>query len=69
MNMASTTGCFRRRTWLRKRLPKFLVDLGVAGKGRSDCGNREWYKASDAEDHCYHCTVGVRRPSQYPRSK
>ena len=59
-------GRFRKRTWLRKRLPSFLVGRGVAAKGRTDCGNHEWYKASDAEDRCYHCPVGVRRRSQFP---
>ncbi len=43
-------GRFRKRTWLRKRLPWFLVERGVAAKGRGDCRNHEWYKASDAED-------------------
>jgi hypothetical protein len=61
------TGRFRQRTRLRRRLPLFLVQRGVAAKGRSDCGNHEWYKASDDEDHCYHCRVGVRRPSQIPQ--
>jgi hypothetical protein len=41
-----------------------LINLGVARKGPSDCSEHEWYKASDDEDHCYHCVVGVRRPSQ-----
>ncbi len=64
---ALATGRFRQRTWLRKRLPLFLVELGVAAKGASDCGNHEWYRSSDDEDRCYHCAVGVRRPSQLQR--
>ena len=54
-------GRFRWRTRLRRRLPWFLVDRGVAGKGTADCGNHEWYNADGAVDHCYHCTAG-RRP-------
>ena len=36
---------YRWRTWLRRRLPWFLVDWGVAGKGTADCGDHEWYNA------------------------
>ncbi len=50
---------------MRRRLPLFLVNRGVARKGRKDCGAHEWYKSSDAEDRCYHCLLGVRRPSEY----
>lgn len=55
---------YRWRTELRKHLPSFLVDRGVARKASRDCGDHDWYKASDAEDRCYHCEVGVRRPSE-----
>jgi hypothetical protein len=55
---------YRWRTALRKRLPWFLVNLGIASKGRHDCGAHDWYQASGAEDRCYHCEVGVRHPSQ-----
>jgi hypothetical protein len=55
---------FRWRTAVRKRLPWFLVDLGVAPKGRGDCGAHHWYKASDTEDRCYHCEIGLRHPSE-----
>lgn len=57
---------YRWRTRVRRRLPGFLVDLGVAGKGRKACGDHDWYKATDDEDHCYHCKVGIRRPSGFP---
>ena len=32
---------FRWRTWFRRRLPRFLVDWGVAGKGTIDCGGHD----------------------------
>lgn len=56
---------YRWRTSLRRHLPWFLIDIGVAGKGRHDCGDHEWYKATDDEDRCYHCSVGRRRPSGF----
>ncbi len=40
----------------------------VGPKGRGDCGNHEWYKSTDAEDHCYHCAAGFRIPSRFDRS-
>jgi hypothetical protein len=56
-------GGYRRRTRVRTHLPWWVLNLGVARKGRRDCRDHDWYKASDAEDRCYHCEVGVRRPS------
>jgi len=56
---------YRWRTALRRRLPWFVVNRGVAAKGRGDCGAHEWYKQDDGEDRCYHCEVGVRRPSLF----
>jgi hypothetical protein len=58
---------YRWRTAIRRRLPWVLVNLNVAAKGRRDCGEHEWYKASEDEDLCYHCETGARRPSQFPR--
>ncbi len=58
-------GRYRLRTAVRSRLPWALVNLGVAAKGRRDCGRHDWYKSSDEEDRCYHCQVGVRRPSGF----
>ena len=63
--MAQSRGRYRWRTRLRRQLPWFLVNLGVARKGRRDCGEHDWYKSTDHEDHCYHCEVGVRRPSGF----
>ena len=40
-------------------LPAVLADRFA--KGRKDCGQHDWYNADDVVDHCYHCTVGVRR--------
>ena len=58
-------GRYRWRTAMRRRLPSFLLDRGVARKGKHDCGQHEWYKSTDEEDRCYHCEVGIRRPSQF----
>ena len=60
----SARGRYRWRTAVRRRLPWFLVDHGVAQKGKGDCGNHEWYRSTAEEDRCYHCDAGVRRPSQ-----
>ncbi len=53
-------GRFRWRTKLRRNLPWFLVNCGVADKGTADCGDHEWYNADGVVERCYHCTVGVR---------
>jgi hypothetical protein len=58
-------GRYRWRTRLRRRLPWFLIDRGVARKGSADCGDHEWYKSTEDEDRCYHCEEGVRRPSGF----
>ena len=51
---------YRWRTWLRPRLPKWLVELGVARKGR-DCEAmnawHRWYNRDDANSACYHCQI------------
>lgn len=56
---------FRWRTRIRRHLPWFLIDLGLADKG-DDCeargGDHEWYKADDSISACYHCKV--ERPGQ-----
>ncbi len=48
---------YRRRTWLRSRLPWGLNWL--APKGGGDCGAHEWYREELGEWRCLHCTVGV----------
>ena len=45
---------------MRRRLPWFLVDRGIAGKGLGDCGDHEWYNHDGAVAWCYHCEVGER---------
>jgi hypothetical protein len=52
---------YRWRTRLRRHLPWFLIDLGLANKGKRDCGDHDWYNADGVVEHCYHCWVG-RRP-------
>ena len=53
------------RTWLRRRLPRFLIDLGIAAKG-TDCealgAEHHWYSRDNASSGCYHCEV--IRPGQ-----
>ena len=58
-------GRYRWRGRIRRHLPWALISLGLAAKGKRDCGNHEWYKQSDEVDRCYHCEVGERRPSQF----
>jgi hypothetical protein len=55
-----SSGRFRWRTWLRRHLPRRLVALGIAGKGKTDCGQHEWYNADGSVQHCYHCVIGER---------
>ncbi|WP_238012497.1 hypothetical protein KZZ52_58765 [Dactylosporangium sp. AC04546] len=45
---------------IRTRLPWLLINLGVAGKGKTDCGDHEWYNAGGGVAHCYHCEVGQK---------
>jgi hypothetical protein len=48
------------RTWLRMHIPWFLIDLGIAHKGR-DCesvgGWHRWYNIDDKHSGCYHCRI------------
>jgi hypothetical protein len=53
-------GKYRWRTWLRAREPNWLYELWPIPKGRTDCGNHEFYYASDGVDRCYHCLPGMR---------
>lgn len=43
-----------------------MLNRGAARKAQRDCGNHEWYKATETTDRCYHCEVGVRSPSEIP---
>jgi len=53
-------GPFRRRTRLRTKLPWFLINIGIASKGK-DCelvgGHHEWYNIDNKNSGCYHCEV------------
>ncbi len=51
-------GRYRWRTKFRSKLPWFLIDRGIAAKGREDCGSHEWYREDASVWRCYHCTVG-----------
>jgi len=51
------SGKYRLRTALRERLPVRLSAL--IPKGTHDCGNHEWYKATEQTWRCYHCEPGV----------
>ena len=48
------------RTWLRQRLPWFLINFGLADKG-SDCeavgAVHHWYNIDGKTSGCYHCRV------------
>lgn len=48
---------YRRRTRLRQHLPFWMIDLGIAAKGR-DCeaagGRHQWYNQGP-DSACYHC--------------
>lgn len=52
---------YRRRTWLRQRLPFWLIDLGIMAKGK-DCeaadGRHEWYN-NGSGSACYHCRITI----------
>ena len=56
---------FAWRTWLRQKLPWFLINLGLVKKG-SDCeavgGTHRWYSIDGDNSGCYYCDV--ERPGQ-----
>ena len=51
------------RLWWRQRLPWFLIDLGLAKKGK-DCesvkAKHYWYKIDGNYSGCYFCKVTVQ---------
>jgi hypothetical protein len=51
---------YRWRTRLRRHLPWWLINLGVADKGE-DCeavgGQHHWYNIDGSSSGCYHCKV------------
>ena len=60
---------YRLRTSIRRHLPWFLIDLGIAKKGK-DCeakgGRHEWYNRDGKSSGCYHCEV-VRQGNLWER--
>ena len=51
---------FRLRTKIRVYLPWFLIDIGLASKGKnceSVGGNHEWYNIDNQYSGCNHCEV------------
>lgn len=54
---------YARRTWLRSHLPWFLINWGLASKGK-DCkrvnAEHHWYKNDETYSACYHCEKGKK---------
>jgi hypothetical protein len=49
---------YRRRTWLRQRLPFSLLWLAPKGQNcEASDGEHEWYNFDDTHSHCYHCKI------------
>jgi hypothetical protein len=51
---------FRRRTFVRRHLPWWLINRGLAcPREGDDCEARgahhEWFNADDRSSRCYHC--------------
>jgi hypothetical protein len=49
---------YRYRIWWRARLPWFLINLGIADKGK-DCeivnAEHSWYNIDNETSGCYYC--------------
>lgn len=49
---------FENRLWWRSRLPWFLINLGIASKGK-DCllvnASHKWYNVDGINSGCYYC--------------
>jgi len=37
-----------------------MINLGIAGKGKGDCGDHSWYNQDGMVERCHHCEVGAR---------
>ena len=51
---------YGKRLWWRKRLPWFLINLGIADKGKNcESVNAEhsWYNIDNKTSGCYYCNV------------
>lgn len=51
---------YRFRHAIRRRLPWFLINLGLAAKGKQDCGNHSWYNSDGVVERCHYCEPGER---------
>lgn len=60
-------GRYRRRAWLRERLPGALSN--VLPKGRGDCGAHEWYRVDEQTWRCYYCEPATTRSSPWTREE
>lgn len=51
---------YERRLWWRIRLPWFLINIGIADKGK-DCeevnAQHKWYTIDNISSGCYYCKV------------
>ncbi|WP_299229488.1 hypothetical protein [uncultured Psychroserpens sp.] len=51
------------RYWWRERLPWFLINLGIADKGK-DCelvnAEHSWYNIDEKSSGCYYCKVSSK---------
>lgn len=58
--MKSKRHPYEWRLQIRERLPFFLINLGIAAKGK-DCesvgAEHIWYNAGDGYSGCYYCKV------------
>ncbi len=49
---------YENRVWWRLRLPWFLINWGIAGKGK-DCelvkAKHKWYNIDGTKSGCYYC--------------
>lgn len=51
---------YGRRTWFRGRLPWFLINMGIAAKGKnceSVHADHHWYNEDGKSSACYHCEI------------
>lgn len=51
---------YRLRHRVRTHLPWVLINLGIAAKGKQDCGDHSWYNSDGRVERCNYCEVGER---------
>ena len=54
------TGKYRLRLRIRHHLPWALINLGIAAKGKRNCGDHSGYNADNEVERCHYCDVGER---------